>query len=109
MEACKGLAAELSKDFLWQVLQKRADYYHLQYTVPVLAFVRYLCPNPGTAVMWVHALKRLQLKSENMIDITALAFAFPVGFPKEEDLHKLWDEQKGIGGAVGNYLDTVAP
>ena len=59
-EAWMGLQADLSKDFLWSVIRQRADAYKLKYTVPMLAFVRYLCDNPGKAVMWVHALKRLE-------------------------------------------------
>lgn len=106
-QGAKGLAADLSKDFLWNVIQKRADLYKLKYTIPMLVFVRFLCTTPGTAVMWVHALLRLQQKTKEKITTTSLAVAFPVGFPTEDTLQKLWDAQKGIGGAKDNYLDTV--
>lgn len=108
-QSAKGLAAAMSNDFLWQVISKRADLYKLKYTVPMLVFVRFLCSNPGTAVMWVHALKRLELKQGVTVNMEVLAHAFPMGFPTDAALHKLWDEQKGLGEAKDNYLDTVAP
>lgn len=106
--ASKGIEGDLNKDFLYQVMAKRAEYYGLKYTVPLLAFVRYLCNSPGTGVMWVHALKRLEIKNGKQVDIEALSHAFPVGFPTDAALSTLWNAQKGIGGAVDNYLDTVA-
>lgn len=108
-QAWVGLQADLSKDFLWNVLQKRADVYKLKYTVPMLAFVRFITDSPGKAVMWVHALKRLEQNIKGEVSMTTLAYAFPIGFPTDAALSKLWDEQKGIGGAVDNYLDTVTP
>lgn len=107
--ACKGLEGDLNKDFLYQVMAKRAEYYGLKYTVPLLAFVRYLCNSPGVWVMWIHALKRLEIKNGGKtVNIEALAHAFPVGFPTDAALSTLWNEQKGLDGAVDNYLDTVA-
>lgn len=109
-QGAKGVAADLNKDFLWNVIQKRADLYKLKYTIPMLVFVRFLCNSPGTAVMWVHALKRLEQKTPTgTVTLETLAHAFPVGFPKDADLHAMWDAQKGLGDSVDNYLDTVAP
>lgn len=104
------MEASLEKDFLFNVLKKRADLYKLDYSIPALVFVAFLCQGrPGTAVMWVHAMVRLQQKIKDKITLHALAVAFPVGFPVESTLQQLWDAQKHIGGAADNYLDTVSP
>lgn len=107
--AQQGMVADLKDHFGWNVIQKRADFYKLKYTIPMLAFVCTLCDSPGKAVMWVHALKRLELKQGVTVNMEVLAHAFPMGFPTDAALHKLWDEQKGLGEAKDNYLDTVAP
>lgn len=108
-QAWAGLQADLTKDFLFQVIQKRADLYKLKYTLPMLVFVRFLCDSPGKAVMWVHALKRMEQNVGGEVSMTTLAYAFPLGFPTDAALNKLWDAQKGLGDTVDNYLDTVAP
>lgn len=102
------LEKDLSKDFLFQVLKSRADAYKLDYSIPLMVFIAILSAGrPGTAVMWVHALLRLQQTTKQKVTLTSLAVAYPVGFPTEATLQEMWDSQKGIGGAVDNYLDTV--
>lgn len=104
-----GVLDDLKNNFGWNVIQKRADLYKLKYSVPMLVFVCTLCDSPGKAVMWVHALKRLEQKLGREVGMTELAHAFPMGFPIDPALHALWEAQKAIGGAKDNYLDTVAP
>lgn len=108
-QAWAGLQADLTKDFLFQVIQQRADMYKLKYTLPMLVFVRFICDSPGKAVMWVHALKRMEQDNHGEVSMNTLSYAFPMGFPTDAALHKLWDAQKGLGDSVDNYLDTVAP
>lgn len=109
-QATKGALSEIRADFLWNVMEKRAQLYKLNCTIPMLMFVRFLCDSPGKGVMWVHALKRLEQKTPTgKVTMETLAHAFPVGFPTDAALQKLWDEQKGLGDAVDNYLDMVAP
>jgi hypothetical protein len=69
--------------------------------------------NIGTMVMYLHALKRMQIITECTINMNLIVRAFPMGFPLKADLHVIWDEQKlkqedrevGMGD---NYLDTVS-
>lgn len=105
-EAQRGLVAHLKDNFIWKVTQKRADLYQLKYTVPMLAFVCTMCDTPCKAVMWVHALKRLEQK-KGLVTLGVLVQAFPMGFPTSEALYKMWEAQKGLNGTKDNYLDTV--
>lgn len=68
----------------------------------VLAFLTFLCINPGTCVMWAWTIFKLNIK--NFDD---LVNAFATGFPDEDSYRECWDAQKGFnnGVDVDNLLD----
>jgi hypothetical protein len=82
-------------------------------------FAGFVAKNAGTAVMYVHALRRFQQKKGitkplNMLDLHGhndSPFAF--GYLPEDTLHALWDEQKLTEEdekellGPDNYLDYV--
>lgn len=65
-----------------------------------------ICDRPGTVVMYVAAMAALNAKLGHTATLTDLCEAFPVGFPTEEALTKIWDGQKvHDGNGPDNWLD----
>ena len=96
--------------FLYRVGEKRAQYAGLVITPACLALLSYLCDSPGGMVMYIHALRYLQLRGNlESIGMNELAQQFPMGFPTQEALHTLWDAQKAHTFCFkgDNLLDMV--
>lgn len=87
---------EINKQFLCKVISAR--FAALGYTMDIKTklFIAYLTGSPGMAVMYCHYLA-YYCKKNNISHLNFTDFCmnvFPWGFPSEEDLSKLWDEQK---------------
>lgn len=90
-------------EFLYQVISKRAESIGLKINEQTIVFLMYLCKTPGSAIMYLYAL-RTKIKELTMEKLTLTC---PNGFVSEKDLSELWDMQKGInnGEKVDNCLD----
>ena len=83
----------LMKDFLYQVIDKRSEYIGLKLNPYTKIFLALLSRSPGTAVMYLYYLK-YKHTDDSVMDMTKLTMLFPVGFPPDVELDRLWDEQK---------------
>jgi len=83
----------LTKDFMYQIIDKRSEFIGLNLNPYVKIFLTFLSRSPGTAVMYLYYLKSQHI-DESIIDMTKLTMLFPMGFPTADELDKLWDEQK---------------
>lgn len=94
-------------DYLgYQILKKRLAYYQIPVTDPAILFVSSLADRPGIVVMYAAVLAAIYAKEQKEVNIDMVATAFPVGFPKEERLHEVWEGQKIHDGAgPDNMLD----
>lgn len=94
---------EIQTQFLYQIIDTRAKHIGLHITDPAKVFLMFQSKNPGTAVMYVYALR----SKFTSVNVGTLAQMFPFGFLKEEGLQKMWDKQKGhpYGMKVDNCLD----
>lgn len=101
------LKTVLDDDFVFSVIKFRAKRYDLTITQSALMFIQYLSSSPAMGVMWVHALKRLEVKTGEKVTMLTLEKTFPNGFPTDEAMSMMWQKQKHLGGAMDNYLDTV--
>jgi hypothetical protein len=102
----KELPQELKEEFMYKVIDKHAQFIGLTMTEPVKMMLCVLCNSPGTAVMYVYALRYLQVNAKlAAITTEDLAGVFAYGFPTESELERLWDLQKDSGG--GNLLDKI--
>lgn len=101
---------ELSDQFLWKLINTRADILSLEITKGAAFFLMAAFPSPGKLVMVISALSYYQRKIKaGKITINTIAEIFPFGLPREAVLSRLWDaqkvERKGIGS--DNLLDYV--
>lgn len=89
--------AEKDKPFLYQVIEKRIDAC-FTFEITDARLILFLCAiakSPGTAIMYLAYLQYWCKKNDvKEIDLEKFAEIFPNGFPCEEDLQKIWDEQK---------------
>lgn len=97
----KGAFKELpdkEKPFLYQVIEKRIKYcFTFNIEDPrLILFLAIVAESPGTAVMYMAYIQYWCKKNGvEVLDLdTFCEKIFPWGFPNEDDLHKLWDEQK---------------
>lgn len=96
--------------FLYRVGEQRVKWAGLRTTPACLALLSYLCESPGAVVMYIYALRYLQVRDNiESIGMHELAQQFPMGFPTEEALSVLWEAQKGyaFGWKLDNILDNV--
>lgn len=71
----------------------------------VFAFLTFLSNgNAGTAVLWAAFLNAM-VKKHSKVDMDRIAHCFPMGFPTDEALSKVWDAQKTELGA--NSVDLA--
>jgi len=114
--AKKGITMpENKKPFLMQVIEKRIKHC-FQYKIEdmrLLMFLMVITVSPGTAVMYLTYLQ-YWCKKHNCkeLDLEKLCDIFPMGFPEESELKKIWDGQKVIRdkqkGGSDNLLDYAA-
>jgi hypothetical protein len=95
---------EIESQFLYQVIDKRAEHIGLELSKPAKIFLMFQTHSPGTAVMYLYAF-RTKYKSVNM---GTIANMFPMGFPSEDSLQVMWDKQKDYlnDGRSYNCLDS---
>lgn len=98
-----GIPPELKTQFLYNVIEKRAEYIGLKLNEYVKAFLTCLVNTPGGSVMYLYYLKS-KIKTEEVITILDISKIFPMGFPSDSESHELWDLQKVEGN---NLLDMV--
>jgi hypothetical protein len=102
----KPIPDEIRKEFLFQVIERRVEHIGLTMTDWEKVFIMYLTKSPGSAIMYLYALRSVSTES-NMQD---LANKFPMGFLSEFQMKKMWEEQKdgflGLDfGMLNNMLD----
>jgi hypothetical protein len=87
---------EGEKPFIYKLLEKRISVVH-DYKVDdrVLLFLSWICKSAGVGVMYCWYLQ-YESKNRCVNEITFEIFVelFASGFPSEDGLKKLWDEQK---------------
>lgn len=92
--------------FLFQVIVKRLE---VCFTFKIndhalILFLAVLSKTPGTAIMYLTYLQYWCKKhNKKTIDLGLFCEIFPFGFPNDEDLSKIWDQQKLANGS--NLLD----
>lgn len=93
----------VEQEFIYQIIDKRAEYIGLRLSKPLKIFLSFLAGNPGSAVMYLYALRN-KMNSVNMLNFTNL---FPEGFLSQTSLSEMWDKQKGYvcGENIDNCLD----
>ena len=100
---------EGEKPFLYKLMEKRISVIHdFELDERTLVFLCCICKSAGVCVMYVWYLQ-YESKKRNMKQISLEDFCeiFPMGFPSEDDLHRLWDSQKVLTKGMGsdNLLD----
>ena len=103
-EKSMDIILKLSGEFLYQVIDKRSKHIGLNLNPYVITFLMFLSRSPGTAVMYIYYIKSKYVAADIIVDMHGLTMLFPMGFPTEEELSKLWDMQK-VGG--NNMLDML--
>ena len=101
--------AEEEKPFIYKLLQKRILAVHdYQVDDRILIFLSWICKSSGVGVMYCWYLQ-YESKKHNTKKISFELFAeiFGSGFPSENALQKLWEEQKvnKVGLFSDNLLD----
>lgn len=92
---------EIQSQFLYQIIDKRAEHIGLKLSDPAKIFLMFETKSPGTAVMYLYAL-RSKFTEANTKTLSDL---FPMGFPQDDTLEQMWEKQKNsFNGA--NYLDS---
>lgn len=94
----------VKNEFMFQMIEKRAEYIGLELSNPAKVFLMVLTRSPGTAVMYLYAI-RSKVTKANMQD---LANIFPMGYLNETELETMWDKQKGYNcdEKADNCLDV---
>ena len=103
------------KPFLYQVIEKRVQHC-FTYKITdsrLIMFLAIITKSVGTTVMYM-AYLQYWCKNNNVKELDLDIFCndiFPMGFPIEDDLKKLWYSQKvskdkmALGGCSDNLLD----
>lgn len=107
-EMPKDMRKVLNKDFGYQVLSKRLDYFKIPVGWHLKVLVVSLCRNPAQVVMWAYTLALLYKEKKAELTMGDFLSKFPKGVPTEEALNKAWDEQKRLvrpSGGTDNWLD----
>lgn len=98
--------ADFAQDPFLQLVSKRAEHLGLHLSAPATLFLAHITRgNPGNAVMYLSTIR----SRFSEVSMTNLAQLFPKGWPNEDALSKMWDEQKGFkhGEKVDNCLDFL--
>jgi len=104
---------EKEKPFIYQVIEKRIKHcYTFKTNDPrLIMFLSALAVKPGTAILYLWYLQYWCKKnSVKEIDLDIFGTRiFPLGFPSEETMHKIWDSQKvnrdSATGGSDNLVD----
>ena len=93
--------------FALDIMRKRLECFHIPYNSIALTFLSSMADRPGIAVMYAAAylaLSKLKDHPATLADLCSLD-AFGMGFPTEEELDRIWNEQKATGQRSDNWLD----
>lgn len=92
--------------FEYQMLKKRCEYLGIASKPSAILFVATIADRPGVLVMYASALAALG----RSMTMDGLASTFPMGFPDDEHIRTMWDEQKGYlsGFPSDNTLDLLS-
>ncbi len=117
--ATDATAAETTKlfrtplPFALAILLKRIEVHapELPLRGGVVMCLACMCDNPAKAVMWAFYLVKRTRALGHSVTMHDLAQDFPYGFPADDAMSTLWDDQKGYkhGLRNDNLLDTAAP
>ena len=95
--------------FIVAVAKKRCEHHAIPASDGALLMIAQLCDRPGTVVMYCAVLKALATKLNRAVQVPDLCDAFPMGFPNNDDLITVWDQQKVHDGAgPNNALDRAS-
>lgn len=107
------------KSLAFKIIKSRLLGLGYEPDVTLLMFMSTMVDNPGSAVMYAHYLAYKGKKhSVRKIDIQFMCErVFPIGFPTDEDMSKVWDMQKVskaekevqefLGAGIDNLLDRA--
>ena len=100
---------EGEKPFLYILMEKRISVIHdFELDERTLVFLCCICKSAGVCVMYIWYLQ-YESKKRNMKQISLEYFCeiFPMGFPSDDDLHRLWVSIKVSSKGLGsdNLLD----
>lgn len=101
----------IKNTFMYQVLSKRLAFHGIPVKETVIAFLASICDSPGKAVMYCAALKYIMDEQKpTKIGMMEMALAFQSGFPRSDDMAKLWELQKASPEhakehRIDNWLD----
>lgn len=56
-----------------------------------------LCDRPGPLMLYCAALKAIAVYNDRQVSLDDFINSFPMGFPIEAELHRIWDMQKRSG------------
>lgn len=98
---------EKEKPFLYALIEKRVKF-AFQYKIDdarVILLISLVAKSPGTAVLYLWYLQYLAKRDK--IEVISMDYfietGFPFGFPTDESLHQIWDNQKFINGNLVDH------
>lgn len=102
------LPSDITESFKFQVIKKRLEvtYGKPIATDSVIGTLAYQSDRVGVAVLYAAAIAAIYLKVKHVVTMDDLVEYFPMGFPVEEELHKIWIAQKLSGDM--NSVDMKA-
>lgn len=106
LKDCKG----------YQILKTRLESFKKNFspTLDVGILPQIFCAlksdRPAVVVMWAYTLNEIFVKTGKPVTMAALTDAFRMGFPTEDELHRVWKAQKverpaGVPFAPDNGVD----
>lgn len=96
------------KPFLYQLLEKRIEKLHnYKIEVSAMIYLTSILKSPGNVVMYCWYLQyQSKIKNIKTFTIDDLVNIFPIGFPSNDELKKVWDMQKIIRPSM-EYSDNL--
>lgn len=91
MEASDVSMNEVKEQFMYKIIEQRANFIGLNMTHASKIFLMLLAQSPGSAIMYLYVMR----SKTTSLDMKSLVELFPVGFLSEKDMEIMWDKQKG--------------
>lgn len=91
MEESNVSMPEAQDQFMYKLIDQRAKFIGLDMTEASKVFLMLLAQSPGSAVMYLYAMR----SKATYVDMKILTELFPVGFLSSIDMEIMWDKQKG--------------
>lgn len=108
LETEQHIQQDVSDQFLFKVMEKRAAFMQLNINWRVIVFLSIaVCNSPADSSLYLHAI-HAYMKERNIEQFTMndLAYMFPNGFPDQAELSKAWAAQKDAKG--DNLVDAFS-